>query len=130
MLQRDYIMMLITQFVDAVTDPLLHAAVHQDLKSIHEAEHAVGDLLQLDPETALMLTPESLVTMMDLSGIGDTVEGYAAYVLNKLASLYERRGDDKTSELRLAQARAVAVAFGWDLSNIPDELADLDRQLA
>lgn len=130
MLQRDYILMLITQFVDAITEPALHAFAHLDLKSIHQVEHAVGDILQLDPETALMLTPESLVTMMDLSGIGDTVAGYVAYALNRISSLYERRGDEGLADLRLRQARAVAVAYGWDLSNVPEELAELDRQIA
>ncbi len=130
MLQRDYILMLISQFVDAITDPTIHAFQHADLKSIHQVEHAVGEILQLDPETALMLTPDSLVTMMDLSGIGDTVAGYVAYTLNKLSSLYERRGDEGMAELRLNQARAVAVAFGWDLSTVPDELVALDKQIS
>ena len=130
MLQHDYILMLVTQFVQAISDAMIHAYQHQDMRSIKQVEQAIGDLLQLDPDTTLMLTPESLVTMMNLSGIGDTVAGYAAYALNKLSSLYERRGDTGLADTRIRQARAVAVAFGWDLSEVPEALKDLDKQIS
>ena len=40
-----------------------------DPAACQEIEQQVGDILELDPETALQLTPDSLVTMMVLSGM-------------------------------------------------------------
>jgi hypothetical protein len=78
----------------------------------------------------MSLTPESLVTMMILSGTGDAVSGYAAYALNRLGVAYEQMGEAQLAEERRAQAVAIADAFGASLDEIPEELRDLERRLA
>ena len=129
MLQRDYVLAQINLFVQTVLEPLRLALEELDLDSVHTVEQAVGKLIDLDADTALALSPDSLVTMMQLSGIGDSVAGYASYALARIADSYERRGKKQTAGVRRDQARKVAVAFGWNLSDIPEEFEDLEKRL-
>ena len=129
MLQRDYVLAQINLFVQTVLEPLRLALEELDLDSVHTVEQAVGKLIDLDADTALALSPDSLVTMMQLSGIGDSVAGYASYALARIADSYERMGKNQTAEVRRDQARKVAVAFGWNLSDIPEEFEDLEKSL-
>ena len=110
-------------------EPLRLALEELDLDSVHTVEQAVGKLIDLDADTALALSPDSLVTMMQLSGIGESVAGYASYALARIADSYERMGKKQTAEVRRDQARKVAVAFGWNLSDIPEEFEDLEKSL-
>lgn len=125
MLQHDYLVEVIQQFVRVALSPLSRALEDHDLEAAGEVEEAIGDLLQLDPETAMALAPESLVTMMQLAGTGDALSGYAAYALDRLADAYEGAGERELAETRRAQAEAVAAAFGADLSEVPEEFRAL-----
>lgn len=129
MLQRDYVLAQINLFVQTVLEPLRLALEELDLDSVRTVEQAVGKLIDLDADTALALSPDSLVTMMQLSGIGDSVAGYASYALARVADSYERMGKKQAAEVRRDQARKVAVAFGWNLSDIPEEFEDLEKSL-
>ncbi len=129
MLHRDYLLEVIDQFVSTVSRALSRALLERDLDAAAEVEEAVAELIQLDPDTAMSLSPESLVVMMQLSGTGDAVAGYAAYALNRLADAYERSGDAGVAELRRGQAQAIASAFGADLDQIPEELREVEERL-
>lgn len=128
MLQHDYLLEVIQQFVRTVTVPLSRALTKRDLEAAGEVEAAIGELLQLDPDTAMALAPESLVTMMQLAGTGDALSGYAAYALDKLAEAYEGAGEAELAQTRHAQAEAIASAFGASLDEVPEEFRDLENQ--
>lgn len=128
MLQHDYILEMIEQFVRAVEEALLGTRNKQDVASAEGVEEAVAELLDLDAQTAMALAPESLVTMMELSGIGESVAAYAAYALRKTADIYEGLGQEQLAELRLAQGEAVARAFSAD-GEVPPELLELEGRL-
>ena len=130
MLQHDYILEVVGKFVESVAVALLGIFKRHDLTHIGEAEKAVAELLDLDPETAMALSPESLVTMMRLSGVGDTVAAYAAYALRKVGEAYELEGDAEVGALRIAQARAISEAFDVEEGEVPPEFAELERELA
>lgn len=125
MLQHDYILEIIQQFVNAVSGALARALREGDLDGAGQVEEAVGELLQLDADTAMSLAPESLVTMMQLAGTGDAVSGYVAYALNQLADAYDGMGRHELADTRRAQALAVADAFGADLGEVPEEFRAL-----
>ncbi len=129
MLHRDYLLEVIEQFVSTVSQALARALLQRDLDSALEVEEAVAELVQLDPETAMSLAPDSLVIMMQLSGTGDAVAGYAAYALNRLGDAYERMGDAGTANMRRDQAQAIADAFGADIDEVPEELRDVETRL-
>lgn len=129
MLHKDYLLEVIEQFVSSVSQALARALLQRDLEAAEDVEAAVADLVQLDPQTAMALAPESLVTMMLLSGTGDAVAGYAAYALNKLGDSYDNMGDHELANMRRDQANAIAASFGADLTQIPQEFAELEAQL-
>ena len=130
MLQHDYILEVVGKFVESVAVALLGIFKRRDFTHIGEAEKAVAELLDLDPETAMALSPESLVTMMRLSGVGDTVAAYAAYALRKVGEAYELEGDAEVGALRIAQARAISEAFDVEEGEVPPEFAELEGELA
>lgn len=129
MLHRDYLLEVIQQFVSSISRSLARALLQRDFDAAEEVETAVADLVQLDPNTAMSLSPASLVTMMTLSGTGDSVAGYAAYALNRLGDAYEEMGQSELATMRREQAVAIADAFGADLNEIPEELRELEREL-
>ena len=128
MLQRDYILEIVGQFVEGVSDAL-RRAVRGEASGAADVERQIGDLLDLDAATALSLSPDSLVTMMVLSGMGDSVASYVCYALGRLADVYERDGNDDAAGLRRLQAQAVAESFSCDPADVPEELAALDAEL-
>ena len=130
MLQRDYLLELVRRFGDGLREHLYPAVVDGDATSIREVEDDVGRLVDLDGASALALAPESLVTMMELSGVADSVAAHAAYALVRLADAYERAGDGATAQIRRGQARALAQAFGVALDQVPEEYVELDRQIS
>ena len=130
MLQHDYILEVVGKFVESVAVALLGIFKRRDFTHIGEAEKAVAELLDLDPETAMALSPESLVTMMRLSGVGDTVAAYAVYALRKVGEAYELEGDAEVGALRIAQARAISQAFDVEEGEVPPEFAELEGELA
>lgn len=125
MLEHDYILEIISQFCEAVTRSLKHAIEHHDQESCTEVEREVAELIELDPATAMQLSPDSLVTMMLLSGMGESLADYVAFSLARLATVYDEMGQGDTAAIRRDQARAVAQSFNADLSQPPAELADL-----
>ncbi|MGO5267793.1 hypothetical protein ACTQ1D_03815 [Parafannyhessea umbonata] len=129
MLQHDYLLEVIGRFVETVSASLRGALCDGDFARVGEVERAVGELLDLDAQTAMALSPQSLVTMMTLSGVGESVAAYAAYALDKVALAYERQGDDAEASLRRAQATAIAGAFHAD-GTIPEEFAELEAGLS
>ena len=129
MLHRDYLLEVIARFVDAVTIALRGALLDRNPTAAREVEDSVAALLDLDPKTAMNLSPESLVTMMLLSGMGDSLASYVSYALDHVGDAYDDMGDKHKAELRWDQAQAVAEAFNCDPETIPAEFAELEREL-
>ena len=130
MLHRDFLLEIITRFVDIVSVALLGAVRRHDVNSARDVEDSVAALLDLDPQTAMNLSPDSLVTMMILSGMGDSLASYVAYALDRVGDAYDDMGDKRLAALRWDQAEAVAESFGCDQSQIPEEFAELEATLA
>jgi hypothetical protein len=129
MLERDYITELISQFVEAVTRALRLAVEQGDPASCQAVEQQVADLIDLDAQTAMALSPDSLVTMLVLSGMGDSVAAYVSYALDRVSHVYEAHGEEDLAGLRHLQSQAVAESFGCDPATPPEELAGLDAEL-
>ena len=129
MLERDYITEIISQFVEAVTRALKLAVEQGDPESCQAVEQQVADLIDLDVQTAMALSPDSLVAMLVLSGMGDSLAGYVSYALDRISRVYEAHGEEDLAGLRHLQSQAVAESFGCDPAVPPEELASLDDQL-
>ena len=129
MLQHDYLLEMIAQFVEAITRSLRMALLKGDRQAAAEVEDAVAGLLDLDPQLAIQFSPDSLVTMMVLSGVGDSVAGYVAYSLRGLSDAYAAMGEDALSELRLKQAEAMEQSFDVEPGSVPPEFRTLEDEL-
>ena len=120
MLHRDYILEMIAEFCEVVSRALKNALAGGGIDSCVEVEDQLPSVLDLDPTLALSLEPDSLVSMMVLSGMGDALAEYIAYALSELSDVYDDLGEEGLSKLRLAQAAAVAESFGCDLDAVPE----------
>lgn len=125
MLHRDYLVEMIRDFVNMVMMALGRALKDHDKQSAEEAEAAVAELIDLDPEFALELAPDSLVTMMLLSGVADSIAQYVTYTLSTLSVAYDEMGEERLAGLRKAQAEAVAESFGCDINAVPEGMEGL-----
>lgn len=130
MLQKDYVLEMVRRFGDVLARWLRPAVLDADSEAIDEVENAIGSLVDLDGATALSLAPESLVTMMELSGVADSVAGYASYALLRLGDAYDAAGNATVAGVRREQARAISEAFGSELGRVPEEYQELERSLA
>ncbi|MBR3235883.1 MAG: hypothetical protein IKG11_09745 [Atopobiaceae bacterium] len=130
MLHRDYLLEIIAKFVDAVTVALRGALLDGSPESARDVEDSVAALLDLDPQTAMNLSPDSLVTMMLLSGMGDSLASYVSYALDRVGDAYDDMGDRAKAELRWDQSQAVAESFDCDPSAVPEEFAQLEAELS
>ena len=129
MIEHDYIEEIIQKFVAAVMEPLRRALAGGDLAACETVEQQIAEMLSLSSATAMNLAPESLCTMMLLSGIGDSVAGYTAWSMLRLADAYDMAGQPQIADLRRAQAEAVAREFMWDINEAPKEFEDLDAEI-
>lgn len=129
MLHRDYLLEVIARFVEAITAALRRALFEGDKIATQEAEDAIAAMLDLDPQTAMNLSPDSLVTMMLLTGMGDSLASYVAYALDKVGDAYDDMGEREKAELRWDQAQAVIESFGCEEGVVPEEFRAFDAEL-
>ncbi len=127
MLHRDYLLEIIGEFVNTVMESLGLAYRRHNPSDAQSVEEAIAGLLDLDADLALRLEPDSLVTMMVLSGIGDSLADYVTYSLTRLGEVYEEMGDEETASLRRSQAEAVAESFGCDPDVVPPEFQEFEQ---
>ncbi len=125
MLYRDFLEDMIESFVQEVVQHLPIALQEGNQDAIDATEASVARLLELDPSYALRLDPQSMVTMLQLNGVGYAIASYAAYVLDQLSRAYELQGDTATAVVRKMQALAIARAFQCDLDAVPEGLESL-----
>ena len=62
MLQRDYVLEIVGQFVEGVSRALRRAA-RGEKNGLLDAEREIGELLDLEPQTALALAPALAPTL-------------------------------------------------------------------
>lgn len=129
MLQHDYLQEVISQFVEAISASLRRAKKEANPVAVASAEEDIAGLLDLDPAVAMQLSPDSLVTMMLLSGVGDSVAEYVSYALEACAREYAKQGQQSRADVRLAQAHAIQDSFSIAPNSVPEELRDLDTEL-
>lgn len=129
MLQRDYLTEMVRRFANVLARRLRAALLDTDPEAIKDLEDAVGSLLDLDGVTAMSLDPSSLVTMMELSGVADSLASYANYALRRIADAYDAQGQPALAQTRRVQADAVRTSFLCEPSFVPAELAELDASL-
>lgn len=115
MLQQDYLVRLIMRLIEAITKSLHRAKDDDDPQGAAEMlESAIGEATDIDGAVLLSLAPESIASIMQVSGVDPRVAGYVARSL-KLESEYLVKADNLSlAALRLQQAEALGKAYGVD----------------
>lgn len=130
MLERDYLTEMLEHFVETVSRALLNSVEEIHLDDIETIEREIGEVIDLDGDQALQLAPDSLVTLLVLSGTGDTLSAQMAYALHKLSEMYAAQGDEMTAGLRNLQAEAIEQSFGHEIGSVPREFVDVNNKLS
>ena len=100
MFERDYLMRIIMELGAAIRRSIERSQVdHDPGDAAQMLDAAVGEATELDGAALLSLAPESIATVMQVSGTDPAVTEYVC------------RG-----RLRAQQALAIAAAYGHDLT--------------
>lgn len=122
-IRNDYILDMMARFVDAIMLGMNKAREGLSEESKESYCEVVGDVLDMDASTVLALSPESLVTMMQISAVDERLALYLVYALEALGDL-ESTINEPCARVRHQQAQAVAAAYGFDVGEVPPELVE------
>ena len=126
MFQQDYLMRIFLQFAEAIRRSMLKANGENDPASAAEMlEAAVGEATELEGEVFLYLAPESMTSILAVSGTDPRVVEYLARSLMLEAEYLREADQPEKAALRAEQAAALAQSCGISLSEeaiTPEEL--------
>lgn len=122
MLEQDYLMRILLQFAEIIRRSWTKAEEERDPRRAADMlEDAVGEAVDMDGAALLSLAPDSVASVVQVSGVDPRVVDYVAHSL-LLASGYLRdAGERDLADLRERQARALADAYGLDLPDDPED---------
>lgn len=119
MFERDYIMKLLADFIQALLRSMTMATKEENpYAAARSIEIAIGNAVDMDAAVFLAMEPESMAMMMGISSMDENGGEYIARSL-ALASVYNRAaGDTELADFRMAQAHAVAESYGCELGEL------------
>lgn len=124
MFERDYLMKLILGYFKTIVIVIKQGEKEKDPEGAADLlEQAIGEATEIDGEVLLSLAPESIASVLQVSGTDPKVVGYVAHGLLLEAHYLMLACDFARAELREEQARALASVYGFDL---PDDLAEAE----
>ena len=116
MFEQDYLMRIIAQLMGAIRRSMERASGEEDPDgAARMLDMAVGEATDLDGEALLSLAPESMATILQVSGVDPHLTEHIARSLLLSARYYGEAGDGDMAALRSNQAQALAAAFGPEL---------------
>ncbi|MEA5019215.1 MAG: hypothetical protein VB027_02495 [Gordonibacter sp.] len=126
MLSQDYLVRIMVQFAEIIRRSWMKANKERDPRGAADMlEDAVGEATDIDGGVLLSLSPESIASVMQVSGIDPRVTEYIARSLLLASGYLREAGDHGLATVREQQARAIAEAYGHELPETPEELAGL-----
>ena len=111
MLQQDYLMRLFLQFVEGIRRSMDYGK-HDPNEASESLEDAISRALDMDADVMLGLEAESFASIVHISGTDSRVVEYVVRSLALEAFYLEQAGRTGRSDLRYAQACALARAYG------------------
>ena len=112
MFEQDYLMRLLMQFMEAMRRSIERADDGRD-------PAAAADMLEnaiVDGSMLLSLAPESMASVLQVSGVDPHVTEYVANSLQLESEFLRSAGNDELAEVRAGQAQALASAYGLELA--------------
>ena len=111
MFERDYLMKLILGYFKTIVIVIKQGEKEKDPEGAADLlEQAIGEATEIDGEVLLSLAPESIASVLQVSGTDPKVVGYVAHGLLLEAHYLMLACDFARAELREEQARALASA--------------------
>lgn len=105
MFEQDYLMRIIAQLLGAIRRSMERAAGEEDPDGAASAlDMALGDATDLDGEALLSLAPESLASVLQVSGVDPHLTEYIARSLMLSGRYHGEAGRPDVAELRQARA--------------------------
>ncbi len=127
MLEQDYLVRLLMRFAEAIRRSMQKASGELDPRGAADMlEMAVGEATDIDGAALLSLAPESIASVMQVSGVDPGVTGYIAHALLLESTYLRSAGETFLADVRVAQAEAIANAYGFDLPDDPTDLSDFE----
>ena len=128
MLERDYLLRLLIELADAIRRSFERADNDNDPVGAAESlEAAIGSATELEGAILLSLAPESLASVLQVSGTDPRVVGYVARSLILDGNYWKAGGSPERAKLREAQGLALASAYGIDVSNEPMTMENFEH---
>ena len=117
MLQQDYIMRLILQLVAAMRRSMEKAGKENNPKvAAEQIESSIGEVTEIDGDVLLSLAPESMASVLQVSGTDPRVAEYIARSLLLEAEYLCEADENEKAQIRKEQALALGEVFCVDVS--------------
>ena len=133
MIEQDYLLRLIAQFIQAMLHAMRIAGRRVDAEDAEDAldgqadqakttpdplgaaallETAFGECIEMDESTLLILAPESFAGVLQVSGVDAQLVPHLVRCLELEADFLDEGGMPTRAELRRKQAEALALVYG------------------
>ncbi len=122
MFEQDYLMKQLLMFFQALTRSWEQMEDEDDPQGAADTlENAITSATDMDGAALLTLAPESIASIMQVTGVDPHIVEYLSRSM-LLESVYlENAGNKGLSDVRAAQARAIADAYGFELPEDPSD---------
>lgn len=132
MFERDYLMSIIMKYAEMLVKSWSrHKDKDDPLGSAQMLETAVGDATDIDGDALLSLAPESMASVMQVSGIDPQVCEYIGRSLVLASTYLQEAGDQERANLRYQQAVALSHVYGFELPDSAEQIVeDAEAELA
>ena len=130
MMEQDYLMRLLMQFFQAMARSWSQAKEHEDpIGAAESLEDAISNATDIDGSILLSLAPESISSVMRVSGVDPDVTQFVARSM-LLESVYlQQAGNYELARVRTAQAHAIAREYGFSLPDDPSDFQTITEGL-
>lgn len=130
MFEQDYLVRLLLQFFQGLLKSYERHREQEDPQGAADLlEAAIGEATDMDGAALLSLAPESIASIMRVSGIDPNVTQFVARSL-LLESVYLKdAGNEGLAQMRQEQAHAIAQEYGFGLPPDPSDFETITEGL-
>lgn len=116
MFEHDYLMRMFLQLFKAIARSMERAREHEDPQAAADMlEDAIAHATNVDGSVLLLLTPDSMASILEVSGTDPRVAEYVGRTLFLEADYLNRASNADLAQLRIDQAHALAAHYGFSV---------------
>lgn len=115
--EQDYLMRMMVALAEAIRRSMEKARGDRDpAEAAQMIENAISHATDLDGAVLLSLSPESIASVLQVSGTDPAIMEYLSRSLLLESDYLTEAGNHDLAQLREAQAYALSEAYGFELS--------------